>query len=236
MMFGQHKIPLKIEDEGISLTLEKEEDTLVYKRDCLGDELGKTLLTGKEEILIHPVEPLNTPKKLTPYLMIAFENPLVVEPKASKTIFVTFPVEIGVFLSGSKRYEPLDIISIAKKKFILYGSPRGGKICKYWSSDVYPSPPKVSYLHEGVLSLRIKNEADSWVTVTKAVFNGYGMKIHYNEKMVSSKAEMRIINKSSAETEFIASPLEKGMTKAVETYSLGRVSMTSTEFNMGEGI
>ncbi len=235
-MFGQHRIPLKIENESLSLTLEKEGGLLVYKRDCLGDELEKALITGKEEILINPVEPLNCPKKLTPYLMIAFEPPLVVEPKASRTVFVTFPFEIGIFLSGSKRHEPLDIVSMVKNKYTLYGAPRGGNICKYWSSAAYSTAPSVDHLHEGVLSLRMKNETDSWVTVTKTVFNGYGMKIHYNEKMVSSKAELNLIDKGAAETEFIASPLEKGMTKALETYSLSRVSMTSTKFIMNEGI
>jgi hypothetical protein len=86
------------------------------------------------------------------------------------------------------------------------------------------------------MSLWIKNETDSWATVTKVVLNGYGMKIHFNETMVSTTAEMRIVDKGMAETEFAGSPLEKGMTKAVETYSLSRVSMTSTKFIMGEGM
>lgn len=235
-MFGKHTIPVKIEGEGLSITMEREGEMLLYRRECLGDELEKSLLTSKEEILINPVEPLNTPKKLTPYLMIAFENELVVEPKASKKIFVTFPVETGMFLSASKRFDLLDVVSLVKRKFTLYGTPRGGSICKYWLSAVHASVPTVRILHEGVMSLWIKNETDSWATVTKVVLNGYGMKIHFNETMVSTKAEMRIVDKRMAETEFAGSPLEKGMTKAVETYSLSRVSMTSTKFIMGEGM
>jgi hypothetical protein len=235
-MFGEHSIPLKIETEGLSLVLEKEGDNLVYKRDCLGNEEEKTLLTGKEEILLNPVEPLHTPKKLTSYLMIAFEDELVVEPKASKKVFVTFPVEIGVFLKALKKFDLLDVVSLVKSKFTLYGTPRGGSICKYWHSAVHFAVPAVNIFHEGVMSLRIKNETDRWETVTKVVLNGYGMKIHFNETIASTKAEMKIIDRGLAETEFVGSPMEKGMTKAQETYVSGMISMEPTRFVMNEGI
>lgn len=235
-MFGQHEIPLKIEAEGIALSLDREGELLLYRRESPGEEINKSLLAGKKEILIHPVEPLNSPKRLTPYLMIGFEDPLVVEPKASKNVFLTFPVEVGVFLSGSKKLEPLDVVSLVKKKFTLYGTPRGGKICKYWRSSVHPSVPTVSLLHEGVMSLRIKNETDGWATVTRVVLDGYGMKIHFNETMVSVKAQMTIVNKVVAETEFVGSPLEKGMAKSLETFMPGMASMMSMRFVMSEGI
>jgi len=66
-MYGYYNIPLRIEKEGISLSVEKEGEILVYRRECLDEKVEKVLLASNSKILLSPVEPLSKPKEITPY-------------------------------------------------------------------------------------------------------------------------------------------------------------------------
>lgn len=235
-MFGYYDIPLKIAEEGISLSIDKEGEAFIYKRECLDEKVEKVLLANKGKVLINPVEPLSKPKELTQYLYIEFERPLLVEPKESRRLFLKFPVEIGVFISERKHFEILDIFTLAKQKFTLYGDPRNGVICKYWKSEVYPSMPSINPLHEGIIELQITNSDTEWVEVTKSIFDAYGMKIYYSSRLVSLKARMKIVNAVTAETDFLDSPVEKEMKKATELYTAKKLPIVTTKFVMREGI
>ena len=235
-MFGYYDVPFKIVKEGITLTLEKEGGSLLYRSVCAGERVEKILLASDGKILINPVEPLNKPKELTTYLLIEFKRSLMVEPEATRTIFVTYPIEIGVFIAGSNQFEIIDILTLAKQKFTLYGDPRSGVICKYWRSEVYSSTPSVDSLHEGVIELSITNTTTGWVEVTKAIFNAYGMKIYYNDDRVSMKATMKIMSGRSAETDFVDTPLEEGMKKSLELYTVRKLPVVTTKFVMEVGL
>ena len=89
-MFGYHKIPLHIEQDGIPLSVQREGENLLYKRACLEEEVEKTLLAGTGKVLLNPVEPLNKPKVLTQYLLIEFEKALVIEPRGTERISLHF--------------------------------------------------------------------------------------------------------------------------------------------------
>jgi len=235
-MFGQHKAPFNLQGDGITISVEQKEDTMIYQRNCLDKKVEMLLLTTNGKILINPIEPLQTPKEVTPYLIVEFDRKVLVEPKASKKIYITFPIEIGVFVFGKKEYEILDIVSLARQKFTLYGDPTNGEICKDWCSDVYTSIPNTDPYHEGVVELTIKNELDKWFKVTKAVFNAYGMKIYYNNEKVSMRATMKITTKTTAETDFVDSPLEKNMLKSLELYTIKKIPIMSKKFVMREGL
>jgi len=235
-MFGLHKVPLKIEKGGISLHIKKEGEALVYKRESGSEKVEKTLLTSNDKILINPIEPVNTPKEITPYLLIHFEKALLIEPKITREVFVTFPVEIGIFVSQNEHFEICDIFTITKQKFTLYGDPRSGVICRYWGSKVHSSIPIGDPLKEGVLQLNIRNTTAKWIEVSKAVFNAYGMKIYYNDKKVSMKSELKLMGKGSAETDFIDSPLEKGMENSLELYTARKLAITTSKFMMEGGL
>ena len=159
-MFGYHEIPLHIEQDGIILSVKREGENLRYKRACLEEEVEKTLLAGSGKILLNPVEPLNKPKVLTRYLLIEFNNALVVEPKGKKTIFLTFPIEIAVYISSKKQFEVIDILSLPRQKFALYGDPRNGLICKYWRSAVSPTMLSLDPLWEGHILQHYRDSLD----------------------------------------------------------------------------
>jgi len=235
-MFGLHDIPLRIVQEGISLSVESEEGGLLYRRECMDEEVESFLLSSNGKILINPVEPLNKPKELTPYLIIEFERSIFIEPKSKRKMFATFPVEIGVFVHGKKNFQILDIFTLAEQKFTLYGDVRGGVICKCWESAVYSTVPDAKPIHEGVMELNMTNTTEKWVEVEKAVFNAYGMKIYYSDDMISMRANMKIMSEEVAETDFINSPIEKGMKKSLETYTSRKIPVITTKFLMEEGI
>jgi len=234
--YGTHEIPVKIKNEKLYIDVEKTADNLIYKREYAGEKIEKLILSSEARIHINPIEPVNLPKEITPYLLIEFEKPLIVGPRQTKDAFMTFPVEIGVYISDKRNFELIDILALAKKKFTLYGEPQNGVICKYWRSDVYTSEPLANSHYEGILNLHIKNISNKWQEVTKTVFNAYGMKIYYSEKQVSMRANMKILSDATAETDFIDSPLKKKMKKSLELYTLRKLPIVSAKYIMQEGI
>lgn len=235
-IFGLHDVPLRIVHEGISFSIERDRGGLLYRRKCMDEEVENIFLSSNSKVLINPIEPLNMPKELTPYLLIEFEKPIFIEPITNKKIFITFPVEIGIFVHGKKDYQIIDILTLTKQKFTLYGSVKSGVICKYWESGVYSTMPDINPIYEGVIELSMRNTTMRWVEVTKAVFNAYGMKIYYNDDMVFMKANMRILSKKIAEINFVGSHLKKGMKRSLELYISRKIPMIATKFLMEEGI
>jgi hypothetical protein len=196
----------------------------------------KVLLGPAENLVLTPVEPLNSPKPISPYLLIEFAADVVVAPSSRKTIYLNFPVEIGVFLPRGERHDLIDIVSLSRKKLTLYGTPRGGHVAKYWHSEVFSVAPQVDPLREGVMRLEIKNEADEWVPLKKSVFDAYGMKIFYTDRLVSAQARMTVLSENKAETEFVKSPLEKGMERSIELFRSGKLAVSASRYYMGEGL
>lgn len=235
-MFGTYDIPLTIEQEGISISVEKVGESFLYKRDCLGEKTEKTLLSKNGRIMLSPVEPLNKPKMFTTYLLVNFAKSLMVGPKATEKVFLKFPIEIGVYISENEGFQTLDVFATTKQKFTVYGDPRNGVLCKHWKSDTYTTLPTINILQEGVLELNLSNASAEWVELKKAVFNAYGMKIYYDDKLVSMRANMKIRSGNLAETGFEDSPIESGMNHALEIYTARKLSVTSTKFVMEFGL
>ncbi|MBN2829982.1 MAG: DUF432 domain-containing protein [Candidatus Cloacimonetes bacterium] len=198
--------------------------------------MEKLLLSDHSEITINPVEPIFTPKEITSYLLIEFDRSFAIKPGISKKIYLTFPVEIGIFISKRRDFELLDVFSFARKKFSLYGEPNNGIVCKYWKSNLHLSKPDVNPLTEGVLELNVRNDSSSWINVSKALFKALGMKLYYNGSLVSMRATMKLTDEEIAETDFHDSPLEKGMHKSIELVTSKRLSVQSSKTIMMEGI
>ena len=235
-MFGSYNIPLKIEKEGISLSIEKEDDLYIYRRDAFYGKEEKVLHFNKGTVLLNPIEPLNKPKEITSFLLIEFERSIVVGPDTNKIIFIKFPIEVGVFISDGKNFEILDVLTMANQKFTLYGDPARGMICKYWKSDLFPKIPEANPMLEGVIEVNVINATTRWIEVSKAVFNAYDMRIYYDADLVSMRAKMKILGEQVAETVFNDSPLKTGMKKSMELYSAGKVSVLGPKFVMEGGL
>ena len=235
-MFGKHSIPMNLVTDSFSLHIEKVDDFFVYSRKSVDDESKTVLLNDPEEIIINPVEPVNKPSGISSYLQLAFSDAILISPRHTSTVFLQFPVEIGVFIPRKENHDLLDVISLGKKKYSLYGTPRGGYICRYWKSEVFSKIPDCDPSSIGVLELDIGNRTDRWIKINKVVFDVYGMKIFFNKNLVGSKAQMEVVSEGIAETGFVNSPIVKGMKRAIEIYRLSKLAVTSADFHMGEGI
>lgn len=236
-MFGSYDIPFEIKKEGLEISAKSEEGRVVYKRILVeGDNVENIILSKDNKILINPIEPVKTPREISSELLIEFSNKIFIEPRSTKKVYVTFPIEIGVFVLGGRSRQVIDFFTRARQKFTLYGDVRNGVICKYWKSDVNMEIPSHDNIKEGIMELFVINPTQKWISIGKAVFSAFGMKIYYNEKMVSMKARIKIMSKEVAETDFIDSPLEKDMKKSVEIFEERKIMLPNAKFLMEGGL
>ena len=234
--WGPHKIPLQYDFEGVSITIEQSPGGLLYRREGEAGSAEKALLAEKGKLQLSPVEPFHTPSPLSAHLLIDLARPVVLEPRAAKTIIISFPLELAAAFSHrrSAGERILDIFSLNRAKFTLYGGFTDGLLCKYWQSDIYKTAPQLNPLKEGVMKLAIQNQAAKWVEVKKAVFSAQAMKIYYSPHQVSLKGLMKINSETAAETSFIDQPLQPGMNRALEQFS-GRFLNLPARTLMEEG-
>jgi hypothetical protein len=239
-MYGYHTAPLNFEYDEFTLSCTNLNGVFLYKRDNTDDNDNIEKIIHKEDcnLLINPIEPVNLPKKITSLLFIEFTKSIFISPSSTKSIYLTFPIEIGVFISDNKdNYEVLDFFTFAKKKYSIYGTPSSGSICKYWNSDTHLSIPETNPLYEGILELQITNSTGRWVEVSKTVLNAYGMKLYYNSEIVAMKVNMKITGQYIAETEFINQPILENMIKSTELYNVSKVKFVNiTKYTMENGI
>ncbi len=196
------------------VNLRRENGRVVYERE------GVRKILPECEIIVNPVEPVNLPKNVTRFLEVDFD-PILIKPNSVETIYLKFPIEIGVFAKHGDKLAVVDVFSFEKPKYTLYGTPKNGVVCRWFKSEVYYEVPEVDPLRHGVMKLVIRNGGD-WVEVGKVVLDCYGMKIYYSE-FASCWAEMKVISKISAETSFVDRPIERGMKKAVEMWTTRRL-------------
>ncbi|MBP2030677.1 hypothetical protein J2755_001625 [Methanohalophilus levihalophilus] len=220
----------------LEISVFEENGISYYKRIQEDVEVKKVLSSVDADIVINPIEPVNLPKDISSYLLVEFESPLLVPSLSNKTIYVTFPIEIGIFLQTKKSLEVIDIVSIVRPKFTLYGTSSDGIICRYHKSAIYSEIPVLSSFEMGVIELTIDNKSEQIAEVNKIVLSAYGMKIYYDEALVSMKANMEINSKKIAETKFIDHPILGDMLRSRELYSLSKIHLNSTKYVMEKGI
>lgn len=222
-VYGTYDYTLSYDDGTLRIRVAKKGELSIYRREVLGEVLERILPREHASIIIQPVEPLAVPKQVSRFLEIAF-NPVMVGPRASTTIFLTFPVDIGVFIETGAIREVLDIFTLNPTKHSLYGTPKAGVITRWHKSDVWSEVPQRDSIREGILQLLMKNETDEIVTVSRAVFEGHGMVLYYGD-FVGMTAQMTIKSSVVAETTFTDVPLVPGMVRAIELLKAKKIPM-----------
>jgi hypothetical protein len=236
LRFGSHKVPLRIDHEGAVVSIEKNKNQLNYHRTYGSEEINKTILTDAKNVLITPVEPMNIPKQISNNLLVNLEQPVIVEPKKNQIIYLSFPVEIGVFITEQNCSKLIDVFTFVRNKYSLYGTPKTGVVCRYWKSKTYTKIPELDPIHEGVLKLTIINKTSNWMEINNIVFYGYGMEIYYSKEIVSMVGTMKIISEKIAETDVIDAVLMKGQYRALETFPISLISLAEKKYVMEEGV
>ena len=223
IVYGTYDYSCHITGDGISVDLERFARFLTYKRVCRGESVARIIASENGSIIINPVEPLNLPKEVTRYLEVHF-NPIFVEPETTRQLYLTFPVEIGVFIQARGDNDLLDVFSLAKPKYSLYGPPDHGCVTRWHESNIYPEIPDTDPLREGVIDLTIVNGGRTWIEVSRAVFVNAGMTIWYGDYVVMS-ARMELFSNIVAETRILSTPEKPGMIRSLPAYSAKKVSV-----------
>lgn len=221
-MYGTYDYSCHITGEEISIEVQRSTRYLTYRRVCRGEPLSRTIASDNGSIIINPVEPLNLPKEVTRYLEIHFD-PIFVEPESTRQLYLTFPVEIGVFIRAKEDYDLLDVFSLTMPKYSLYGPPDHGCITRWHESRVYPDIPETDPLREGVLELTLINEGRTWIDVSRAVFVNAGMTLWFGD-YVAMSARMELFSNIVAETRVLATE-KHGMKRSLPAYSAKKVSV-----------
>jgi hypothetical protein len=234
-MFGRYNSPFHYENGDILVETERKDGLLTYRRRCEGKAFERILVSERGEIIINPVEPVNLPKEVTSILQIEF-SPMVIEPGTSQTVYLKFPVEVGVFLRTERAIEILDVFGTGNQKYTLYGPPTSGVIARWYASAIYPRIPPVERLREGVMELSIQNASHDWAEVSCVAFDSVNMKVYYDDEIVGASATMKVITPMMAETNFIDAPLRPGMARSIELYTARKIQVISHGFLMEWGL
>jgi uncharacterized protein len=210
--WGPHSVPASLSIDGAEISIDKGASGYYYHREGAGEKVDKIILSGEGSLFLIPVEPMQKPVMVASHLMIDFMQPLVLEPRTARKVFATFPLEIAVSFGYQKSVEGhLDLFTLSRVKYTLYGLIKDGIICRYWQSDIYGALPAVNPLCQGVMEIAIENTTAGWVEVGKTVLSAHGMKIFYGQNYAAAKATMKIVSDKIAETSFINTPLESGL-------------------------
>ena len=234
-MFGKHTISETIKEDRLLIELQSHKNGIRYRRTIENAVEEKMVLGSPKNFRISPVEPFNTPKAIVRHLMIRGQEPVLVEPKGQADIYLTFPLEIGVFLDRGEP-EMIDVFSLVPQRFSLYGDPRTGILCRYWQSPVLNEPGKPRPFYEGLLQLRIKNSSGGWVRMSRVIIDAVSMKIYYNDEMVGLKGQVNLLSRTTAEMWCRDSPLKEGMKKADELFEGKKLALGEHKFVMSEGL
>ena len=234
-MFGEYKLNLNLAEEDIEIKMEGRGKIKKYYRRVGNDEIEKTISAEEGKIVITPVEPVNLPKiGVAEHLLIKLKEPYIIEPLIEDTLYLKFPIEIGIFLVDRKDVERIDIFTKTKTKYTLYGSPEQGIICKWWESELYKEKPEVNKLKEGIMRIDIRNSYREWVEINKIVFRAFDMKIFYNE-YAYMHANLNILKKTMGETTFNARK-PKNMKEGIDIYLAKGIKKFEKKFVMEWGL
>lgn len=215
-VFGIYQIPFRIDAQGICVKVETGGAFSTYQRISPDGRITKRLGYHEGRVIINPVEPVNLPTEVTGMLEFHF-IPVTLQPSSRITLYMKFPVEIGVFVGADDNYRLLDVFTLAKAKYSLYGTPERGVITRHVECEVYDSVPPTNPLKEGVLALTIRNSSRDWIEVSRAVFDGSAMRLFYGSN-VAMRGEMEVFSHLMAETRILDHPPEEGMKQLLRVY------------------
>ncbi|WP_338093437.1 DUF432 domain-containing protein [Methanorbis furvi] len=225
--YGRFTFDYAVNFAGLSLAVEQSRGMYHYHR-AIGKAVREATISSSAgaRMIIHPVEPLYVPDPVTDFLEIKFSE-IMIEPNGKTVIFLTFPIEIGVFIESKGETDVIDVFTFKQPKYSMYGSSHRGVITKWHKSQVHAYPPQVKNYEEGVLRLTIQNTTDEWVYVSRVIIYEKGMFIHYDDSVVSMAAEMTILNRESADVAGVDRPLRPEMSRSIRLYKPRKMSAFS---------
>ncbi|MGI0102000.1 MAG: DUF432 domain-containing protein [Nitrosotalea sp.] len=164
-------------------------DKFLYNRkshDILIEKL-LSIRTPDLEIEVVPTLPLYVPSYKTDYMFLRLSKSIFVSRNSSTEIFVSVPIEIGLFFTGNEIREYFDVFACEPRgsKYALYGQPDNGNLCKFATVTPNAVEKDALYYLEGQLKIIIDNEFDTGISLGRIVFPISDHEVYYNQSAAS---------------------------------------------------
>lgn len=202
-MFGEFDNTMCLENPVFFLKTDIKDQRLLYNRRCGDKTVEKVLNDTDIRFKVHPVEPVNTLKSVSQHLFLEFTGSYTVAPKSASKIYLTCPMEIGVFVarnSGRKHqdWHKLDVFSPHPVKYALYGEVWRGLVCRYWKTPVlFEEPADVNDI--GIVRVTLTNRTSKWYEVKKLVIDTQFLKLYFVGNKPVCRVQMDIQDNDTAE-------------------------------------
>lgn len=222
--YGKFNFDYAINFQGLQLRFEEINGMYHYRRDITGWKHEAHIAVQNGIFYLQPIEPLNLPDNVTDFIEIKFRE-IMIEPNGKTIVFLTMPIEIGVFLEAKSGEQTLlDIVTFCHPKFSLYGAASRGVIARFHQSEVYSLPPTVRNYQEGLLRLEIENDTNEWATVGRVVLYQKGLNLYYDDTTVSACAKMIVRSHDVADVYGIDQPIREGMVQCLQVFEQRRTT------------
>ncbi len=187
LKLGEHQVgPYKLVVEEIG------ELKLRYAR-LSGGNVEKEVVIANGVPELFPAPPTYLPEPdIARHVMLSLEVPVVVAGKSEAVFYVSFPLDLGVLVSG----EIIDAFPLGKVKLALYGLPERGVLCRYFKCRPMEKPAARN--GEVVLEVLARNNMGQAAELTKIVVPASIMEYYLHSDMVY--AEPITINITSPST------------------------------------
>ncbi|HEV8405293.1 MAG TPA: DUF432 domain-containing protein [Nitrososphaera sp.] len=163
LVFGENRI--EINSVGSALS---------YKRYVGADLAAEAMIVSNEDAVmigVFPIPPLFTPTAIAKNVFLKFKTPVLVDQMSQAVVYAKMPVEIGIYRQSKDEEILLDSFSRKRQQYALYGSPESGVVCRYTETEVSMNNDdiKLTKYEEALVRIRIKNDIDNIVKVSKVI-------------------------------------------------------------------
>lgn len=186
LVFGENRI--EINSAGSSLS---------YKRHAGSELAAEAMIVSNEDpviIGVFPTPPLFTPTTVAKNLYLKFRTQVVVDQGSQAVVYAKMPIEIGVYRQSKDEEMLIDAFSRIHQQYALYGSPESGVVCRYTETEVSTNKDdiKLAKYEEALVRVRIKNDIDNVVRVSKVIIPMDGVMLDHahDDAWLPGSAEM----------------------------------------------
>lgn len=179
-LLGQHRLQLKTTRDyhlvfgEYRIEFNSVRSSLSYRR-YVGSELAaEAMMVSNEDpviIGVFPNPPLFTPAAVAKNLYLKFRTPVVVDQGSQAVVYAKMPIEIGIYRQSKDEEMLIDAFSRKPQQYALYGSPESGVVCRYTETEISTNNDdiKLAKYEEALVRVRIKNDIDNVVKVSKVI-------------------------------------------------------------------
>lgn len=178
-LLGHHRFRAGIKDYEVAfgenkITVNSAGSAFSYKRFSGGKLDAEAMVVSDEDMVVigvFPIAPLFTPKSVAKNIYLKFKSPVVLDQNNEAEVFAKMPIEIGVYRQTKGEEMLLDVFSLRRQQYALYGPPENGVVCRYVETEVSVSKDDMNpkKYEEALVKIRIKNAIDNVVKVSKVI-------------------------------------------------------------------